>query len=48
VDGNATGIQGSGIILDAADYYLGAHTVTFTGKRGGNFFSQVVPFAVIQ
>jgi hypothetical protein len=48
VDGSSTGIQDSGspITINATEYHVGSHTVTFTGKRDGVPYSQVLPFTV--
>jgi hypothetical protein len=50
VDGSATGTAGSGgaITINAAGYRVGSHSVTFTGKRDGVPYSQVLPFAVAE
>jgi hypothetical protein len=37
---------GNPVTLNAADYGTGPHTVTFTGKKEGITYSQIVPFVV--
>jgi hypothetical protein len=39
---------GDSATINAASYPIGRHTVTFTGKRGGSLFSQLIPFAVVE
>jgi hypothetical protein len=36
------------VTINATSYPIGRHTVTFTGKRDGNLFSQLIPFAVVE
>ncbi|MDR1318206.1 MAG: hypothetical protein LBJ90_01160 [Treponema sp.] len=47
IDGDATpeGTEAS-ITLNASDYSASTHSVTFTGKRDGKLYSQVIPFTV--
>jgi hypothetical protein len=47
VDGVSKATDDS-ITINAASYPIGRHTVTFTGKRDGNLFSQLIPFAVFE
>jgi uncharacterized repeat protein (TIGR02543 family) len=47
VDGGANPVgTGHTISLAASDYNAKAHSVTFTGRQGGNLYSQVIPFTV--
>ena len=47
VDGSGTAVDNANpVTLSAADYGVGPHTVTFTGKKEGITYSQIVPFAV--
>jgi hypothetical protein len=47
VDGDETPAgSGNSITLAASEYSAKAHSVTFTGKKGGNLYSQVIPFTV--
>jgi hypothetical protein len=50
VDGDTAGIAdtGTGITLSASDYTVRIHSVTFTGRRNGNLYSQVIPFRVLE
>jgi hypothetical protein len=50
VDGDITEdarISGSEITLLASEYTVQIHSITFTGKREGNLYSQVIPFTVL-
>jgi uncharacterized repeat protein (TIGR02543 family) len=44
-DGNPVG-TGNSITLTASDYSAKRHSVTFTGKNGGNLYSQIITFTV--
>jgi hypothetical protein len=47
VDGGVTAVSTANpVTLKAADYAAGPHGVTFTGKKNGITYSQIVPFAV--
>jgi uncharacterized protein YjdB len=53
VDGarNVDGVweaTGDSVAINAAGYLIGRHTVTFTGKRDGKLFSQLIPFVVVE
>jgi hypothetical protein len=50
IDGNIgeAAAVGSQITIDAADYDIRTHSVTFTGFKNGVLYSQELPFTVIQ
>jgi hypothetical protein len=47
VDGNSNGISGAEITLSASSDAVQLHSVTFTGRRNGNLYSQDIPFTVL-
>jgi hypothetical protein len=48
VDGSSTGISGSPVTLNAADYSAQWHSITFSGKVNGRLYSsQHIPFVVL-
>jgi hypothetical protein len=46
VDGGTPGISGDTLAINALSYAAQLHSVTFTGKKDGSLFSQVIPFTV--
>jgi uncharacterized repeat protein (TIGR02543 family) len=46
VDGESSPVEGASITLDASAYSAKTHSVTFTGKKDGRLYSQVIPFTV--
>jgi hypothetical protein len=47
VDGSATGTSAASITLDAADYAVTKHSVSFTGTKDGTLYSKEIPFTVV-
>ncbi|MDR0598015.1 MAG: InlB B-repeat-containing protein [Treponema sp.] len=37
---------GDSITLNASDYSVKSHSITFTGRKDGNLYSQIIPFTV--
>lgn len=46
IDGGATALEGNPLVLNAADYAVQSHSVTFTGKKDGAPWSQILAFTV--
>jgi hypothetical protein len=46
VDGEKTTLSGNSISLEAADYPVQIHSLTFTGKWNGVLYSRIIPFTV--
>jgi hypothetical protein len=49
VDGGTTPVASGDtpLVINASDYSVQLHSVTFTGKKDGTPYSQVIPFTVL-